>query len=290
MELQFTIVKYSVYLLWMIVLWNNQLMAQDLIVTTSGDTINCKIKSVGNDTISYLSVIDLDHELMYLNISELKTYMKNGRWKQPQRINPALNKATVNTYYVSFFTSTLFDCDSSNIEYAIASADYSTFPSSQNVVSIYRTDGTRIFHRDSANIWQGTLPLGRVRTFIQNADNGAKMMLDLENGDVEVWDLCDSVPTGYSMAKAPLSGDFDLLSYPNPGSSHTTIKYSLPEGLYQGEIVFYNSSGAEIKRFLVDRNFNTLEISTQDLKSGAYYYILVTAEGRSEGQKHVIIK
>ena len=78
--------------------------------------------------------------------------------------------------------------------------------------------------------------------------------------------------------------------YPNPSISTTQIDYDLPKGINQGEIVFYNLQGKEVKRFKVDKTFNTLLISTSDLAAGTYYYQLQTTTQNSEGKKMVVIK
>ncbi len=68
-------------------------------------------------------------------------------------------------------------------------------------------------------------------------------------------------------------------AYPNPNNGSTKIDYILPNGVNEGEVVFYNLMGNEVKRFKVDRTFNTLLISTKDIAAGTYYYQLQT-EGR----------
>ncbi|MCE9538103.1 MAG: T9SS type A sorting domain-containing protein, partial [Bacteroidetes bacterium] len=78
--------------------------------------------------------------------------------------------------------------------------------------------------------------------------------------------------------------------YPNPTNSSTKIDYTLPNGINKGEIVFYDTQGKEVKRFNVDNTFNSLEISTEDLRSGIYYYNLQTAQGNSGAKKLVTVK
>ncbi|MBI5219458.1 MAG: T9SS type A sorting domain-containing protein [Bacteroidia bacterium] len=64
----------------------------------------------------------------------------------------------------------------------------------------------------------------------------------------------------------------------------------LPNGINQGEIVFYDIQGKEIKRFKVDKTFNSLLISTADIPAGTYFYQLQTDAQNSGGKKMVVIK
>ena len=48
--------------------------------------------------------------------------------------------------------------------------------------------------------------------------------------------------------------------------------YHLPNGINEGEIVFYDINGKEIKRYRVDNTFNTLIINNSDLPAGTYLY------------------
>ncbi len=78
--------------------------------------------------------------------------------------------------------------------------------------------------------------------------------------------------------------------YPNPTNGRTTINYELPEGVNQGKLVFYTTTGEKVKEFTVDKTFKELQISNEDLSSGTYYYQMQTKNGVSEGKKLVIIK
>jgi hypothetical protein len=78
--------------------------------------------------------------------------------------------------------------------------------------------------------------------------------------------------------------------YTNQKDGSTKIDYTLPPGENEGEIVFYNLQGSEVKRFKAGRTFNTLLISTKDIAAGTYFYQLQTAGESSGGKKMVVIK
>jgi hypothetical protein len=91
-----------------------------------------------------------------------------------------------------------------------------------------------------------------------------------------------------------ISGTTDGLllkqNYPNPVINSSAINYVLPNGVNEGEIVFYNFQDKEVKRFKVDRTINTLLISAKDIAAGTYFYQLQTTLQNSEGKKMVVIK
>ncbi len=78
--------------------------------------------------------------------------------------------------------------------------------------------------------------------------------------------------------------------HPNPTNNTTNVDYKLPDGVHQGEIVFYDLQGTEVKRFKVDKTFNSLLISTTDIPEGTYYYQLQTTGNTSAGKKMVVVK
>ncbi|HXB41101.1 MAG TPA: T9SS type A sorting domain-containing protein [Bacteroidia bacterium] len=85
-------------------------------------------------------------------------------------------------------------------------------------------------------------------------------------------------------------GNFFSNPHPNPANDATTIEYKISDGVNQGEIIFYDLQGTEIKRFKVDKTFSSLLISTTDIPAGTYYYQLQTSGNTSAGKKMVVIK
>ncbi len=74
---------------------------------------------------------------------------------------------------------------------------------------------------------------------------------------------------------------------PNPTMGKSVIAYQLPQGQVQSEIVIFDINGKELKRYVVDGNFNTLELDNSDLSSGTYLYQM---QGTSEPKKLLIVK
>ena len=112
-----------------------------------------------------------------------------------------------------------------------------------------------------------------------------------EDGKAYVYGLAGTLTEGIvANPNNTQNGLMASTAYPNPARSSTKIDYTLPNGVNKGEIVFYDTQGKEVKRFNVDNTFNSLQISTEDLQSGLYYYNLQTTQGISEAKKLVTIK
>jgi N-acetylneuraminic acid mutarotase len=114
--------------------------------------------------------------------------------------------------------------------------------------------------------------------------------LGAQLGSVSYNDLWEYTDTTFNVGTSEIKTKAAYSAYPNPTSNTTTIDYQLPSGNQQGEIVFYDLQGKEIKRFHLDNTSNSLLLSTSDLPAGTYYYHLQTANNTSAGKKLVVIK
>ena len=194
---------------------------------------------------------------------------------------------TNNIYNIQHITKSLFDCDPSNIEYALMYHDNSNFPLSINYVKIYRTNGAQIFNADSSKAVNCVGCASLYNNFIVNTPNGTKMILRHENGSVKVFGLCGILPTLITKLNTE-----ELLSnpFPNPTNNLITIPYSLPNNEKSGTIKIYDINGKEIKSFIVDSNFTNITLTTSELVSGTYYYNLTTSKGYSDTKKIIKIE
>jgi len=165
---------------------------------------------------------------------------------------------------------------------------------SANNTSIYNEDGTLIFQADSLYPWeQNNTPQEQYP--IYNTAQGTKMILSHQfTNQAYVYSLPGMVTAGIqetnnnllaAQSKSKISN-----AYPNPTTNSTKIDYTLPDSVNEGEIVFYNLQGTEVKRFKVDKTFSTLLVSTADIAAGTYLYQLQTSVQSTEGKKMVVIK
>jgi len=209
-----------------------------------------------------------------------------------------IKNSPVNPQDVLFISTTLFDTDSSTIEYMIDYSDATYLTGSG--VNIYREDGIILFSEPTLSAYfpwvEAINPIRPSWYPIVRTSTGTKMILDSINtmggvGSFKVYSLPGIYYPTAGFNHNQIDNQIGLSNpYPNPAINSTRIDYELPNGVNEGDIVFYNLQGNEIKRFKVDRAFNTLLISTSDITSGTYYYQLQTSGQSSKGKKMVVIK
>jgi hypothetical protein len=159
------------------------------------------------------------------------------------------------------------------------------------ITQIYKEDGTLIFSDTGAPMIHFNILLQQYP--IYNTSQGTKMILSYPNGQAWVYSLPGTLSAGIAEANTNLiaiQSSSVSNAYPNPSNNTTQIDYTLPDDINEGEIVFYDLLGNEVKRFKVDRTFNTLLVSTADIAAGTYFYQLQTSVENSEGKKMVVIK
>jgi hypothetical protein len=198
---------------------------------------------------------------------------------------------------ILYISQTLFNTDP-KIEFMYVHSFNDAGGNGNFLTNIYNEDGTLIFSDTSValikiNFEQQQYP-------IYNTSRGTKMILSCVDGNAKVFSLpgtlsCNTSPCGglITEIKETTSDQYnDPLSnpYPNPAITTTTINYLLPDDTNSGEIVFFDNQGKEAKRFRVDKTFTNLQLSTNDIAPGTYYYQLLTPGKTSSGKKLVVIK
>ncbi len=191
---------------------------------------------------------------------------------------------------ILYISQNLFTTDS---KMAFMYINSSCGPSSPyEITDIVNEDGSVIFSDTGGADIRTNIPVQQLPVY--NTSKGTIMILSYRNGQAKVFNLpgtlssCCNTENIISLAIQRQSGVSN--AYPNPNNGSTQIDYTLPQGVNEGEIVFYNLMGNEVKSFKVDRTFNTLLISTKDIAAGTYYYQLQTAGESSGGKKMVVIK
>ncbi|MGD0710203.1 MAG: T9SS type A sorting domain-containing protein [Bacteroidales bacterium] len=247
----------------------------------------------------YLVNLEIDGD-KYVQINEsaqtIKFYNLNHTfWKTISYSNVttnicpnSLDKTNNSILYIS---QSLFNTDA-KIEFMYTcSWNYSADTSWKAITQIVNEDDSILFTDTAAAPL--VVPTWANQYYpIYNTTNGTKMILSNVTGKAEVYSLAGTLTDGIAEANKKLMAMQSSVSnaYPNPNNGSAKIDYSLPPSINEGEIVFYNLQGTEVKRFKVDRTFNTLLISTKDIAAGTYYYQLQTAGESSGGKKMVVIK
>lgn len=211
-----------------------------------------------------ICIYDMNHSL--INIIDYSTFPFNHLY--PNDVN------------ILYLSESLFDSDPGK-EFIFGTID--------GPLGIYNDDGSIIFSDSAAPIVLPNIPIQQYP--IYNSPYGTKMILSYKNGQAKVFSLPGTLSTAISEANNNLLTRYSISNaYPNPAISYTNIDYKLPDGINQGEIVLYDLQGKEIKRYNVDRTFNSLLISTDDIPAGSYYYQLQTKAQSSEGKKLIVVE
>jgi len=194
-------------------------------------------------------------------------------------------------YRVHYISRSLFDCDTSNIEYLI-DVQCVPQPCIGGYVKIYRTDGSELFSRDTAHAQIAFGSSNLARFPIISTPNGTKLLLDRPSpfSTVEIYSLCGTLPPTLEIKDYDSAQKIHSQALPNPASNIVTINYLLPPGENEGDIRFYDISGNIVKSYHIDNNFSSIIVSINDFPSGTYIYKIETATQVSDGEQLIIIE
>lgn len=193
-------------------------------------------------------------------------------------------------YTAIYITKTLFDCDSTNIEYAYE-APYSGL---NKPFYIFRTDGTMLLQVDSANGPYGFGGYGGsldIRPIINTSD-GTKLFLQKSNtqfgSGLQIYSLCGTPPEGmYDFSEHNKSF---VKFFPNPTNNELNFEIIPPNNQEEFQLVIYDAYAKEQKRqsLALSQNKYSLDVST--LSSGTYFYSLVSKRRSYQSGKLIITK
>ncbi len=193
---------------------------------------------------------------------------------------------------IMYLTDSLFDGDNLiEFMFAVSRSDTgvnnSTYITKWNTF-IYNENLTLLFSDTVAGPFYQHVSIPQVQVPIVNTSAGTKMMLATLTGQVKVYGLSGSLPTQYESLIS--SNEFETNIYPNPSLGHATIKYNLPQEIDKATLIIYDLSGRQLKTFLIDKTFDNISLSTEDLSSGTYFYTIETESHKIiQGKKFVTI-
>lgn len=257
----------------------------------------------GRLRIHHLTSAGYKYSMRILNGSSvtIKLYDLNHSLYKTINVPVMANATTNDVWYIS---DELFNTNPSDIEYLVIY----TSNTSSNVVytRIYDENSNLIFSVDTLSLPLFTGASNDNWSPIYYTSSGVKMILyrpmyiPFADSNAYVYSLpgklpCNDCTNGVVSGLAPNGGGYGNKigvsnSYPNPAINSTRIDYAFPNGVNEGEIVFYDLQGKDIKRYKVDKTFDHLLISTADIPAGTYFYQMQTAAQASEGKKMVVIK
>ncbi len=191
-------------------------------------------------------------------------------------------------FQVIYVTRSLFDCDSTNIEYAYEATGIGKKP-----FYIMRTDGTQLFKLDTANgpyCLGGCLGMSDIIQPIKNTSAGAKLFLQRTNnsGKIHIYSLCGTLPTDVFDFKT--ISQYFVKIFPNPTSGTLTFQINPPDNINEYELVILDNNAKEVSREKVNLKSNRHEIDISNFSNGTYYYSLCTKDKTYKSGKFILTK
>ena len=202
---------------------------------------------------------------------------------------PVTTDSLAQGFTVIYVTKTLFDCDSTNIEYVYERAVGGGL---SDPFRIFRTDGTLLFQEDSANG-----PFGFGGTYggsvdirpIKNTSDGTKLFLQKKNSQygsgILIYSLCGELPV--------MVYDFsDNQRYvrisPNPTNSKLNFEIVPPNNLDEFHIDIFDNNARQIMHEKVSWGQKTFTLDVGALSSGTYIFSLVSSKKVYQTDKFII--
>ncbi|MEO8087787.1 MAG: T9SS type A sorting domain-containing protein [Bacteroidota bacterium] len=205
----------------------------------------------------------------------------------PEPYNPF-----VYNYEVIYLSRSLFDCDTSSIEFAYTAIG-SALSGATKSFYIMRTDGTQLFKLDSAyapycfgclNGSQDTKP-------IINTSAGAKLFLyyPSNTNNLHIYSLCGTLPKIFDLTNSNVDQTY-ITIFPNPTSGSLTFEINLPNNMEEFELVIVDNSGREAKHEKINFSNHRCVIDVMDFSNGTYYYSLCTKRKAYQSGKFILNK
>ena len=215
---------------------------------------------------------------------------------------PALPFNSPNSRWVHYLTESLFDTDSTDLEYLLYYDDTAGVFN----VGVYDESGSLLFQRDSAtsyphfgNMSNGIHPYSSEIDYIDSIfylrvhTRGVTEFYQLP-GVIPCFDPCSNADIGLSTGlnhgvNIPLFYLSDPV--PNPATNETEISYNLPPKVQSGSIVIYDQQGRRFKEIPVYPSVNKIIISMDGFKTGVYYYNLIwEGNAPASNRKLIVVK
>jgi hypothetical protein len=236
------------------------------------------VSDIGNNNYKYIisdsigfSLYNLDHTPYLLNVVSPITL-----WSPPT------------FYQISYVSNSLFDCDSSNIEYVVTQWNH---PAN---FYIYRTDNTLLFQKDSVTGYFSVAYADGSQYLqpIENTPSGTKLFLsDNKSGviadNLYVYSLCGTLPASINKV---LEDNNSILVYPNPTNGLINFKLRKSAQNEKYKLTIFNSFFQKIDEVLINGNDYSIDIKQKSYSAGLYLFDLKSADRIIQTGKFVITK
>ncbi len=239
------------------------------------------ITDIGNNEFKFVFMNGPQNSFSLYNM-DMSPYMTNIHI-------PSTGDSLVQGFSVIYINKTLFDCDSTNIEYVFSNPLNGLKP-----FYIYRTDGTLLLKVDSAS---GPYGFGGYTggayniTPIVNTSSGAKLFLQRYEPthivNMLVYSLCGTLPA--TVYNFPGNGNYVKI-YPNPATMVLNFEINAPNNQEEFDLVIFDITGKESNRVNIATTQNKYALDVSNLSSGTYIYSLTTKDKAYQTGKFVITK
>jgi hypothetical protein len=271
--------RYQYLLLFFLFGLSNNCKAQITLEHTFDNTFfgrDFYITDIGNNNSKYVFIDTLANSFSLYNLDGT-----------PFLLNILTPEPIMPRYSIAYITSTLFDCDSSNIEYAFMSYLDGTKP-----FRVMRTNGTVLLKVDSARgpVCYGCLAGSKEIVPIVNTQEGAKLFLfKLDVRRTLIYGLCGKLPETQIPLELGSSNVF-VKVFPNPTSSNIQFQITCPNNFEEFDLVIFDSQSKRINSSPINGVFNSLSINCENFADGTYFYSLQNKDRVFQSGKFVISK
>jgi hypothetical protein len=190
---------------------------------------------------------------------------------------------------VIYITRTLFDCDSTNIEYA-----YTAIGAGFNPFYIMRTDGTMLFKRDSAlapyNF--GAMNGSQEVRPIMNTEVGAKLFLYAPKNthNLHIYSLCGKLDNNlYTHVHSNTANPYVNI-YPNPSTGNVFFQITFSDNVNKYNIDIFDDKGTIISSRTLEQNNFKSEFNLENMSNGQYNYNINSNNRSVYNGKFIITK
>lgn len=260
------------------------------------------VSFTANAQLEYVGTFDNDFaRLIYLADNEPAIMLYDQQNEHIELYNPDLSLITAfdipipyvgsAQYHLFHVSRTLFDCDSTNIEYLIS---YNSFTTSEAYVKVLREDGSILFDLPEHVFADESLSLnnptigpsvindgdGALFVFVNSGIAGAGFPTSIYRSCGTVPQSCGSCPNDFVVGfpENPIQGHSVKL-YPNPGNGQFALEYELSLDYNSATLSMFDMIGREVLQKRVGPSMSYILVNTNNLKAGRYEVVLRTEDG-----------
>lgn len=245
---------------------------------TTGGQFYCT--DLGNNDFKYVFV-DTAINGFHLYNMNMTPYMT---------VNVPLVYGKIGYFYLPIYiTKTLFDCDSTNIEYAY-DAPYDGL---KHPFYVFRTDGTILLQVDSANGPYSFGGYGGAHDIrpIQNTSDGTKLFLQYFNqqygSGLYIYSICGTLPANiYDFSEHKQF----VKVFPNPTSQELNFEIIPPNNQEEFHLMIFDSNAKQQRRESIALINNKYSLDISNLSSGTYYFSLASKNRVYQSGKFILTK